>query len=96
MAVLKGGVSRCGLCRFYNHEGRRGGTCSQLNSPVSAKWESCRLAASPFKSGRDRKEMTVAAQNRWLVLETAFELVASPTVSTAIAAEPTTRKSNRM
>ena len=50
MAASKCEISRCGLCRFYVHEGRRGGVCSQLNVPVSSQWKSCRLAVSPFQS----------------------------------------------
>lgn len=42
-------ISRCGLCRFYTHQGRRGGICSQLNAPVSSQWKACRLAVSPFE-----------------------------------------------
>ena len=49
MASLKGGISRCGLCRFYAHEGRRGGLCSQLNAPVQSKWTACSLGVSPFE-----------------------------------------------
>ena len=83
MAALKGGVSRCGLCRFYSHEGRRGGTCRQLNAPVSAAWDACSLAASPFESS-DRQNAAIATQqNRWLVPETASELVANPRVINA-------------
>ncbi len=48
MAVSKCGISRCGLCRFYCHEGQRGGRCSQLNAPVNSSWKACRLAISPF------------------------------------------------
>lgn len=43
-------VSRCGLCRFYSHEGRRDGTCNQLNVNVSAQWKACSLARSPFSN----------------------------------------------
>ncbi len=49
MAAEKCGQSRCGLCRFYRHEGRRGGTCSQLDVPVNANLTSCCLAVSPFR-----------------------------------------------
>lgn len=50
MAASKGEMSRCGLCRFYRHEGRRGGTCSQLNVPVSGSLKACCLSESPFSS----------------------------------------------
>ena len=48
MTASKCGISRCGLCRFYHHEGRRGGSCSQLDAPVSAKWSACSLAVPAF------------------------------------------------
>jgi len=50
MTASKCEVSRCGLCRFYVHEGRRGGMCSQLDVPVSSRWKACRLAVSPFST----------------------------------------------
>ncbi len=53
MASSKGETSRCGLCRFYSHEGRRGGFCSQLNAPVSSEWKACCLAVSPFQEASE-------------------------------------------
>lgn len=50
MAASKSETSRCGLCRFYMHEGRRGGMCSQLDVAVRADLTACCLAASPFSS----------------------------------------------
>lgn len=97
MTALKSGVSRCGLCRFYNHEGRRGGTCSQLNVPVAAKWNACGLSASPFESGNQREGAIAAQQNRWLVPETASELMANPRVVNSTgnsAAHHSTAQSN--
>jgi hypothetical protein len=38
----------CRFCRYYQPEGRRGGTCEQLGVPVQAHWKACALAASPF------------------------------------------------
>lgn len=49
MTVSGYGISRCGLCKFYRHEGRRDGRCSQLNAPVSSNWKVCGLAVSPFQ-----------------------------------------------
>lgn len=48
MAASNCETTRCGLCKFYNHEGRRGGQCSQLSVPVNACWEACCLSAAPF------------------------------------------------
>lgn len=50
MTAGKCEISRCGLCRFYSHEGRRGGVCDQLNVNVNAHWKACSLAVSPFAS----------------------------------------------
>ncbi|MEM6450187.1 MAG: hypothetical protein AAF703_07730 [Cyanobacteria bacterium P01_D01_bin.105] len=55
MAASKCEISRCGLCRFYVHEGRRGGTCSQLNVPVGSRWQACCLGASPFQVASEVK-----------------------------------------
>jgi len=48
MTAGKCGTTRCGLCRFYSHEGRRGGLCRQLNVNVDSQWKACCLAESPF------------------------------------------------
>ncbi|MGB7088141.1 MAG: hypothetical protein WBD47_21475 [Phormidesmis sp.] len=48
MTASKDGTSRCGLCRFYIHEGRRGGRCSQFDVPMNSQWKACCLALSPF------------------------------------------------
>lgn len=41
-------TSVCRFCRYYQPEGRRGGTCAQLGVPVQAHWKACTLAVSPF------------------------------------------------
>lgn len=41
-------ASACRYCRFYHPEGRRGGTCEQLNVSVQGTWKSCSLAAPAF------------------------------------------------
>lgn len=43
-------TSSCRHCRYYQTEGRRGGTCQQLGGPVQAQWKACALAAHPFKT----------------------------------------------
>lgn len=43
-------ASTCRFCRFYQPEGRRGGTCQTLGVPVESSWKACALAASPFKT----------------------------------------------
>ena len=81
MTTSKGEVSRCGLCRFYAHQGRRGGMCERLSAPVAAKWESCVLSALPFEKDHPQPTAAIAStQKRWLVPQTASELVANPTV----------------
>ena len=41
-------TSVCRFCRFYEPEGRRGGSCQKLGVPVEGSWEACALASSPF------------------------------------------------
>ncbi|MFK8183213.1 MAG: hypothetical protein AB8B99_07545 [Phormidesmis sp.] len=57
MTASKCEISRCGLCRFYAHEGRRGGTCAQLGVPVSSQWKACCLVVSPFQSASEISEI---------------------------------------
>lgn len=55
--------------------------CERLNAPVAAKWEACVLSALPFESEQPQPVTAIAsAQKRWLVPQTASELVANPTV----------------
>ncbi len=48
MKNLNCSTSTCQFCRHYQLEGRRGGTCSQLNAPVRGSWKACSLALPPF------------------------------------------------
>lgn len=80
MAVSKGEISRCGLCRFYTHEGRRGGVCERLSAPVAASWTACELAASPFDRAAQKRAAIAAKPKCWQVPETVSALVAHPTV----------------
>ena len=41
-------TSSCRHCRYYQSEGRRGGTCQQLGGPVQPDWKACAVAARPF------------------------------------------------
>lgn len=47
-------TSSCRHCRYYQTEGRRGGTCQQLDGPVRADWKACSLAAHPFAPPWDK------------------------------------------
>ncbi|KZL49028.1 hypothetical protein A2T98_14840 [Nodularia spumigena CENA596] len=48
MKPIKFLTSACRYCRHYQPEGRRGGMCQQLGSPVQAGWKACSLALPPF------------------------------------------------
>ena len=41
-------TSNCRYCRFYQPEGRRGGSCQMLGVPVQSSWKACTFASSPF------------------------------------------------
>ena len=43
-------TSACRYCRFYQSQGRRGGSCEKLGVPVESNWKACTLASSPFKT----------------------------------------------
>ena len=49
-------TSACRYCRFYNSEGRRGGSCKQLGVHVEANWNACSLALPPFTSAWESLE----------------------------------------
>ena len=84
MTAGKCGTTRCGLCRFYSHEGRRGGLCHQLNVNVDSHWKACCLAESPFMNGIDRPDAVAGIA----------KLVAAPTreVSVVPKAKASTRE----
>lgn len=52
-------TSSCRYCRYYQSQGRRGGTCQQLGVPVQSKWKACALAAYPFTSTWENLEEVV-------------------------------------
>ncbi|MEM9945948.1 MAG: hypothetical protein AAF810_07775 [Cyanobacteria bacterium P01_D01_bin.36] len=76
MAAEKCGITRCGLCRFYSHEGRRGGLCSQLNVNVDSSWKACCLGDAPFP-GSSESTAGIAT----LVMSPAKEASILPAVS---------------
>ena len=56
-------TSACRYCRYYQPEGRRGGTCQQLGVPVRASWKACTLAMPPFTSTWENLEEIVFLEN---------------------------------
>jgi len=67
-------TSSCRYCRYYQTQGRRGGTCQQLDVPVEAHWKACALAMPPFSAEWQQL-------NRVVSLEQSLELTCavSPT-----------------
>lgn len=48
MKKANSSTSACRFCRFYEPEGRRGGSCQMLGVPVQSSWEACDFALPPF------------------------------------------------
>ncbi|WP_208346268.1 hypothetical protein [Aetokthonos hydrillicola] len=48
MKPIKLLTSACRYCHYYKPEGRRGGVCHQLGTPVQGSWKACSLALPPF------------------------------------------------
>lgn len=72
MKTLNFPISACRLCRHYQPEGRRGGTCQQLSVPTRANWKACSLALPPFGSSWDKIEEIW--QEPELILQEAFSV----------------------
>ena len=70
--------SNCRHCRYFNPEGRRGGTCQKLGVPVNSSWHACVLACPPFSPSWKTLEEIVH-------LETSF----SVSYSSASKVDPT-------
>jgi hypothetical protein len=48
MSYTNRGNLGCRHCRYYRHEGKRGGQCQMLGTPVRGMWPACVLVISPF------------------------------------------------
>ena len=73
--------SACRHCRYYQPEGRRGGSCQKLGVSVDSNWKACVLASSPFDNALDNLDTTITQLDTTLTnleeivqLETAFSL----------------------
>lgn len=86
MPSLKCEVSRCGLCRFYTPEGRRGGLCSQLSAPVNSQWKACCLAVSPFLEASESRLEDTLAIAKWSSASFATQAAVLPVRKKATAA----------
>ena len=79
-------TSSCRHCRYYQSEGRRGGTCRLLGVPVQAGWSSCSLSARPFNAVWEDLETIVD-------LEHALSLNSAPLSDLDSSVNPVTVKS---
>jgi hypothetical protein len=43
-------TSACRYCRFYEPEGRRGGSCQILGVSVQSSWKACDFASPAFET----------------------------------------------
>jgi hypothetical protein len=49
-------TSACRHCRFYEPEGRRGGSCQILGVSVQSGWKACSFASPPFETTLQKLE----------------------------------------
>lgn len=59
-------TTACRVCRYYQPQGRRGGTCDQLGVPVRASWKACSLALPPFTTSWEKMEVLWQEENQFL------------------------------
>lgn len=71
----------CRHCRYYQPEGRRGGSCLKLGVSVLSNWKACLLASPPFASPLKNLDTTFISLEKTLInleeivhLETALSL----------------------
>jgi hypothetical protein len=62
-------VSLCRYCQHYLPEGRRGGTCQQLNVEVESQWQACGLSAPPFSPSWDHLRDIMLWQEKALKMQ---------------------------
>jgi hypothetical protein len=56
MKKINFSTSACRYCRFYEPEGRRGGSCQLLGVSVDSSWKACNFATSPFETTLEKLE----------------------------------------
>ncbi|NJL51519.1 MAG: hypothetical protein HC930_03625 [Hydrococcus sp. SU_1_0] len=56
MKKINFSTSACRFCRFYEPEGRRGGSCQMLGVPVESSWKACNFASPPFETTLEKLE----------------------------------------
>nr|WP_290223289.1 hypothetical protein [Trichocoleus desertorum] len=71
-------TSACRHCRYYTPEGRRGGSCQQLNVPVRGAWKACSLAIPPFAPSWENSEEIMNWSESTLILGDVISLDCSP------------------
>lgn len=64
----------CRHCRFYQPQGRRGGTCQKLSVSVDGKWKACMLSSIPFENTIKKIDTNISTLEEIVHLETAFSL----------------------
>ena len=77
-------ISACRYCRFYQIEGRRGGSCQRLGVPVQGSWQVCALAVSPFAlpdALPDAHQSDPARRETWSEMSALIATAVSPAVS---------------
>jgi hypothetical protein len=67
-------TSACRYCRYYQPEGRRGGSCQQLGVEVQGQWKACVLATPPFSTTWENLEEIVLLEHS-LALDCAEDIV---------------------
>ncbi|HTL89331.1 MAG TPA: hypothetical protein VL134_08010 [Leptolyngbya sp.] len=80
-------TSACRHCRFYSPEGRRGGTCSQLNVTVQSSWKACSLATSVFEPSWGFAKLPVLHREAAFLRATSTESIAFTQTAEPIAVE---------
>lgn len=95
MAALNCETTRCGLCKFYNHEGRRGGYCSQLSAPVNASWNACCLSAAPFMNGPVGSSQSCSGIAEWIAAPKHVSPVIAPIKAEKKASKKVSKKTNK-
>lgn len=67
-------ISTCKNCQCFRAEGRRGGTCEQLNTFAAPDWKACPLAIPAFESLESNLEGYGQVPSPLVVLEHSFAL----------------------
>jgi hypothetical protein len=71
-------TSVCRNCRFYQPQGRQGGTCQQFQVTVDGNWSTCKLSLPAFSPSWQSLEDLPVQETEIIEVSIVLEQIADP------------------